>query len=71
MAINVYTPGCYLLCHNDVIGSHKVSYISYLTDPECLGLVLVIIRNFAVVGGICLKEFAVHFYGCGCSYAPC
>ena len=34
MAINVYTPGCYLLCHDDVIGSRKVSYILYLTDPE-------------------------------------
>ncbi|KAL1853254.1 putative component of NuA3 histone acetyltransferase complex [Diaporthe australafricana] len=34
MAINVYTPGCYLLCHDDVIGSRKVSYILYLTDPD-------------------------------------
>ncbi|PHH65485.1 hypothetical protein CDD81_2265 [Ophiocordyceps australis] len=34
MAINVYTPGCYLLCHDDVIGSRRVSYILYLTDPE-------------------------------------
>ncbi|KAI1847388.1 hypothetical protein JX266_006613 [Neoarthrinium moseri] len=34
MAINVYTPGSYLLCHDDVIGSRKVSYILYLTDPE-------------------------------------
>lgn len=35
MAINVYTPGCHLLCHDDVIGSRRVSYILYLTDPEC------------------------------------
>ncbi len=34
MAINVYTPGCHLLCHDDAIGSRKVSYILYLTDPD-------------------------------------
>ncbi|OAA64304.1 oxoglutarate/iron-dependent oxygenase [Niveomyces insectorum RCEF 264] len=34
MAVNVYTPGSYLLCHDDVIGSRKVSYILYLTDPD-------------------------------------
>lgn len=34
MAINVYTPGCYLLCHDDVIGSRRVSYILYLTHPD-------------------------------------
>ncbi|KAL6873074.1 putative oxidoreductase [Trichoderma novae-zelandiae] len=34
MAINIYTPGCYLLCHDDVIGSRRVSYILYLTDPD-------------------------------------
>jgi Rps23 Pro-64 3,4-dihydroxylase Tpa1-like proline 4-hydroxylase len=34
MAINVYTPGCYLLCHDDVIGSRRVSYILYLVDPD-------------------------------------
>ncbi|KIX05284.1 uncharacterized protein Z518_06156 [Rhinocladiella mackenziei CBS 650.93] len=34
MAVNVYTPGCYLLCHDDVIGSRRVSYILYLTDPD-------------------------------------
>ena len=33
MAVNVYTPGSYLLCHDDVIGSRRVSYILYLTDP--------------------------------------
>ncbi|OAP55586.1 hypothetical protein AYL99_10559 [Fonsecaea erecta] len=34
MAVNVYTPGSYLLCHDDVIGSRRVSYILYLTDPD-------------------------------------
>ena len=34
MAINVYTPGSHLLCHDDVIGSRRVSYILYLTDPD-------------------------------------
>ncbi|RDW84416.1 hypothetical protein BP6252_02006 [Coleophoma cylindrospora] len=34
MAINVYTPGCQLLCHDDVIGSRRISYILYLTDPD-------------------------------------
>ncbi|KAH8587191.1 Oxoglutarate and iron-dependent oxygenase degradation C-term-domain-containing protein [Bisporella sp. PMI_857] len=34
MAINAYTPGCHFLCHGDVIGSRKVSYILYLTDPD-------------------------------------
>ena len=34
MAINVYTTGCHLLCHDDVIGSRRVSYILYLTDPD-------------------------------------
>ena len=34
MAINVYTPGFHLLCHDDVIGSRRVSYILYLTDPD-------------------------------------
>ena len=34
MAINVYTPGCHLLCHDDVIGSRRVSYILYMTDPD-------------------------------------
>ncbi|KAF5020821.1 hypothetical protein F66182_7144 [Fusarium sp. NRRL 66182] len=34
MAINIYTPGCYLLCHDDVIGSRRVSYILYLVDPD-------------------------------------
>lgn len=34
MAVNVYTEGCHLLCHDDVIGSRRVSYILYLTDPD-------------------------------------
>ena len=34
MAINIYTRGCHLLCHDDVIGSRRVSYILYLTDPD-------------------------------------
>lgn len=34
MAINVYTPGCHLLCHDDVIGTRRVSYILYLLDPD-------------------------------------
>ena len=38
MAINIYTPGCHLLCHDDVIGTRRVSYILYLTDPDRLWL---------------------------------
>ncbi|SLM39564.1 component of 3 histone acetyltransferase complex [Lasallia pustulata] len=34
MIINVYTPGCHLLCHDDVIQSRRVSYILYLTNPD-------------------------------------
>ncbi|KAF1346967.1 Oxoglutarate and iron-dependent oxygenase degradation C-term-domain-containing protein [Delphinella strobiligena] len=34
MAVNVYAPGCHLLCHDDVIGSRRVSYILYLTHPD-------------------------------------
>lgn len=34
MAVNVYVPGCHLLCHDDVIGSRRVSYILYLTSPD-------------------------------------
>lgn len=34
MAINIYTPGSHLLCHDDVIGSRRISYILYLTDPD-------------------------------------
>jgi Rps23 Pro-64 3,4-dihydroxylase Tpa1-like proline 4-hydroxylase len=34
MAINIYNEGCHLLCHDDVIGSRRLSYILYLTDPD-------------------------------------
>nr|POF07215.1 prolyl 3,4-dihydroxylase ofd1 [Quercus suber] len=34
MAVNVYVPGCHLLCHDDVIGSRRISYILYLTSPD-------------------------------------
>ena len=34
MAVNVYVPGCHLLCHDDVIGSRRISYILYLTNPD-------------------------------------
>ncbi|KAF2132564.1 hypothetical protein P153DRAFT_308967 [Dothidotthia symphoricarpi CBS 119687] len=34
MAVNVYTPGCHLLCHDDVIGSRRVSWILYLLYPD-------------------------------------
>ncbi|PSN63432.1 hypothetical protein BS50DRAFT_577174 [Corynespora cassiicola Philippines] len=34
MAVNVYTPGCHLLCHDDVIGTRRVSWILYLLDPD-------------------------------------
>ena len=33
-AANCHTQGCHLLCHDDVIGTRKVSYIIYLTDPS-------------------------------------
>jgi len=33
-AVNCHIQGCHLLCHDDVIGTRKVSYIFYLTDPE-------------------------------------
>ncbi|KAF6814568.1 hypothetical protein CSOJ01_03970 [Colletotrichum sojae] len=51
MAINVYTPGCYLLCHDDVIGSRKVSYILYLTDPD---------KPWKAEWGGALRLFPVH-----------
>ncbi|ORE10214.1 hypothetical protein BCV72DRAFT_35530 [Rhizopus microsporus var. microsporus] len=34
MSINSYQTGCHLLNHDDVIGTRRVSYILYLTDPE-------------------------------------
>lgn len=33
-AANCHAPGCHLLCHDDVIGNRKVSFIIYLTDKE-------------------------------------
>ena len=33
-AVNCHDKGCHLLCHDDVIGTRKLSYILYLTDPE-------------------------------------
>ncbi|CAB9518861.1 Prolyl 3,4-dihydroxylase OGFOD1 [Seminavis robusta] len=33
-ACNCHAPGCHLLCHDDVIGTRKVSYIIYLTEPD-------------------------------------
>jgi Rps23 Pro-64 3,4-dihydroxylase Tpa1-like proline 4-hydroxylase len=33
-SINVYTRGCHLLCHDDAIGTRRLSYILYLTEPE-------------------------------------
>ena len=34
MAINIYTPGDHLMCHDDVIGTRRLSYILYVTDPD-------------------------------------
>lgn len=34
MSINSYREGCHLLNHDDVIGTRRVSYILYLTDPD-------------------------------------
>jgi Rps23 Pro-64 3,4-dihydroxylase Tpa1-like proline 4-hydroxylase len=31
---NLYDKGCHLLCHDDVIGTRKVSYIIYLSPPD-------------------------------------
>jgi Rps23 Pro-64 3,4-dihydroxylase Tpa1-like proline 4-hydroxylase len=33
-ACNCHSTGCHLLCHDDVIGTRKVSYILYLTDED-------------------------------------
>lgn len=33
-AVNCHDKGCHLLCHDDVIGTRKISYIIYLTDPD-------------------------------------
>uniref|UniRef100_A0A060SZX3 uS12 prolyl 3,4-dihydroxylase n=1 Tax=Blastobotrys adeninivorans TaxID=409370 RepID=A0A060SZX3_BLAAD len=34
LSINCYHKSCHLLNHDDVIGSRRVSYILYLTDPD-------------------------------------
>ncbi|KAG0147769.1 hypothetical protein CROQUDRAFT_655781 [Cronartium quercuum f. sp. fusiforme G11] len=34
MSINDYRHGCHLLNHDDVIGTRRVSFILYLTDPD-------------------------------------
>ncbi|CAO3611236.1 unnamed protein product [Cunninghamella echinulata] len=34
MSINSYNEGCHLLNHDNVIGTRRVSYILYLTDPD-------------------------------------
>jgi len=31
---NAYTQGCHLICHDDVIGTRRISYIVYLTDRD-------------------------------------
>jgi Rps23 Pro-64 3,4-dihydroxylase Tpa1-like proline 4-hydroxylase len=33
-ACNCHAPGCHLLCHDDVIGTRKISYIIYLTELD-------------------------------------
>ncbi|KAJ1616860.1 Oxoglutarate and iron-dependent oxygenase degradation C-term-domain-containing protein [Pavlovales sp. CCMP2436] len=33
MSVNIYAPGHHLLCHDDVIGTRRLSYIVYLTEP--------------------------------------
>jgi Rps23 Pro-64 3,4-dihydroxylase Tpa1-like proline 4-hydroxylase len=33
-ACNCHASGCHLLCHDDVIGTRKVSYIIYLTEQD-------------------------------------
>jgi hypothetical protein len=34
MAANVYTTGCHLMCHDDVITTRRVTYVLYFTDPD-------------------------------------
>lgn len=31
---NVYANSCHLMCHDDVIGTRRVSFVIYLTDPD-------------------------------------
>jgi Rps23 Pro-64 3,4-dihydroxylase Tpa1-like proline 4-hydroxylase len=33
-ACNAHAPGCHLLCHDDGIGTRKISYIIYLTEED-------------------------------------
>ncbi|VEU39134.1 unnamed protein product [Pseudo-nitzschia multistriata] len=33
-ACNCHAPGCHLLCHDDVIGTRKISYIIYMTEEN-------------------------------------
>lgn len=34
LSIQLYTKGCHLLTHDDVIGSRRVSFILYMPDPD-------------------------------------
>jgi len=34
LSCNIHAQGCHLLCHDDVIGTRRVSFIIYLTDPD-------------------------------------
>jgi Rps23 Pro-64 3,4-dihydroxylase Tpa1-like proline 4-hydroxylase len=34
LSANIYKQGGHLICHDDVIGTRRVSYIIYLTDPD-------------------------------------
>eukprot|EP00405_Crypthecodinium_cohnii_P014174 CAMPEP_0206445178 /NCGR_PEP_ID=MMETSP0324_2-20121206/15348_1 /ASSEMBLY_ACC=CAM_ASM_000836 /TAXON_ID=2866 /ORGANISM="Crypthecodinium cohnii, Strain Seligo" /LENGTH=656 /DNA_ID=CAMNT_0053913333 /DNA_START=179 /DNA_END=2150 /DNA_ORIENTATION=+ len=34
LSAQIYSRGGHLLCHDDVIGTRKISFIYYLTDPE-------------------------------------
>lgn len=34
LSSNIYAHGSHLLCHDDVIGNRRVSFIIYLTDPD-------------------------------------
>eukprot|EP00428_Durinskia_dybowskii_P025525 CAMPEP_0170244896 /NCGR_PEP_ID=MMETSP0116_2-20130129/22229_1 /TAXON_ID=400756 /ORGANISM="Durinskia baltica, Strain CSIRO CS-38" /LENGTH=600 /DNA_ID=CAMNT_0010495761 /DNA_START=87 /DNA_END=1889 /DNA_ORIENTATION=- len=49
LAAQIYPPGGHLLCHDDVIGTRKVSFIYYLTDPE---------EEWKAADGGCLELYA-------------
>eukprot|EP00475_Leptophrys_vorax_P011112 TRINITY_DN1765_c0_g1_i1.p1 TRINITY_DN1765_c0_g1~~TRINITY_DN1765_c0_g1_i1.p1 ORF type:complete len:544 (-),score=136.51 TRINITY_DN1765_c0_g1_i1:97-1698(-) len=34
LSVNVYRDGGHLLCHDDVIGTRRIAYIIYLTNPD-------------------------------------